>query len=39
MKKYRVREGSLLDWLRLFGVAIVFYGLMFAATASEYPLY
>ena len=38
MKKYRVREGSIIDWFR-YGMAGLFFGLVMAwAMNSVYPL-
>ena len=38
MKKYRVREGSLIDWLR-YGLTGLIFGLVMAwAMNSVYPL-
>ena len=38
MKKYRIREGSIADYARMFGVGAVFWGLLLAMAAQNYPM-
>lgn len=34
MKKYRVRSGSIADYARMIGIAMLFWGILFAAAAQ-----
>ena len=34
MKKYKVREGSIADYARIFGVGIIFWGILLAVAAQ-----
>lgn len=38
MKKYRVRSGSIADYARIFGIGLLFWGILFAAAAQAYPM-
>lgn len=38
MKKYRVREGSIADYARMFGVGALFWGLILAMAIQNYPM-
>lgn len=37
MKKYRVREGSIADWLRVISVSTVFWAVISIAAIAAYP--
>ena len=38
MKKYRVREGSIMDWLRMIIVSAAFWAVIGIVTISAYPM-
>lgn len=38
MKKYRVREGSIADYARMIGTGALFWGILFAVAAQNYPM-
>ena len=38
MKKYKVREGSIADYARVFGIGMLFWGILFAVAAQTYPM-
>lgn len=38
MKRYRVREGSIADYARMFGVGAIFWGALLALAVQCYPM-
>ena len=36
MKRYRIREGSIADYARVFGVGLLLWGMMFALAVQSY---
>ena len=38
MKKYRVREGSIADWMRIVMTAAAFWTVFFWAMLTTYPM-
>lgn len=38
MKRYRVREGSILDYARMAVVSAMIWAVLIAVTLTEYPL-
>ena len=36
--KYRIREGSVADYARVFGLGLVFWGILLAVAVSAYPM-
>lgn len=36
-KKYRIREGSIADYARMFGIGLLFWGALFAMAVQTYP--
>ena len=37
-KRYRIRDGSIADYARMFGVGALFWGILFAVAAQTYPI-
>ena len=37
-KKYRIREGSIADYVRMFGIGAIFWGAIFAMAIQCYPM-
>jgi hypothetical protein len=38
MKKYRVREGSIADYARVFGIGALLWGTLLAIALQNYPM-
>ena len=37
-KKYRIREGSVADYARIFGIGMLFWGALLAMAIQCYPM-
>lgn len=38
MKRYKIKEGSIADYARVFGVSALFWGTLLAVAVTSYPM-